>query len=154
MQQYAAGKGISDISKQEKRNRETVSKIVHGPEMQEHVRALRERWFGLGHVAVDAVRHALTEEKDGRLGFQVAESMGVVPSPAERQSMIASLAILETDEETEVKKIAANLLIGAIERHAYFGMPLPELEKDLEQEGGRINYETGKVELIEKKTTK
>jgi hypothetical protein len=87
LQKYVEGKSITDISKEEGRNRETVAKIVRGTEMEEYVRTMRERWFGLGQDAISAVEHALTEQKDGRLGFQLLESIGVIPSPEERRSL-------------------------------------------------------------------
>jgi len=91
LQDYAAGKSITDISKQEKRNRQTVGKIVHGPEMAAHVQTLRERWYGLGPDAISAVEDALTNQKDGRLAFQFLASIGVVPSPAERETTAGSV---------------------------------------------------------------
>jgi hypothetical protein len=87
LQKYVEGKSITDISKEEGRNRETVAKIVRGTEMEEYVRTMRERWFGLGQDAISAVEHALTEQKDGRLGFQLLDSIGVIPSPEERRSL-------------------------------------------------------------------
>jgi hypothetical protein len=84
LQKYAAGKSIVAISSEERRNRETVTRIVHGPEMQQFVRAMREEFCGLGSDAIDAVRVALRENKDGKLGLQVLQSLGVILSPAER----------------------------------------------------------------------
>ena len=86
LQKYVEGKSITDISQEEGRNRETVAKIVRGIEMEEYVRTMRERWFRLGLHAISAVEHQLTEQKDGRLGFQLLESIGVIPSPEERRS--------------------------------------------------------------------
>jgi len=41
---------------------------------------------------------------------------------------------------------------GAIARCAAYGIRMPELEGDLKKVGGRINYETGKVEPTDKKS--
>ena len=146
-------KSITDISKNVNRNRETVAKIVHGPEIQALVSALRERLYNLGSHAIDAVDHAITVQKDGRLAFQVLSSLGVIPSPAERQPLIAPRPETETDEATRVKKIYADLTEMAVEAGLVYGVPLPQLEADLKKVGGRLNYERGKLEPIEEGTT-
>lgn len=150
LQKYVAGKSISDISKEENRNRETVSKIVRGPEMQEYLRTMRERWFGLGPDAISAVEHALTEQKDGRLGFQLLSSIGVIPSPEERKLLTIPPLETESDEKAGIKRIMALLIEYMIERANMFGLRHPELDEDLRKAGGRINYETGKIEPLKK----
>ena len=154
---YVKGKSIVDISKEEQRNRETVSKIVRGPEMQEFVRAMRERFYALGGDAISAIQHALQKENDGRLGFQVLESIGIIPSTEERQLLAASLAATGSDEEVEeagVKRYLGLMIEHAIEVASMYGRRCPELDADLEKLGGRINYETGKIEPVEKKIAK
>jgi hypothetical protein len=153
LQKYVEGKSVKDISKEEGRNRETVGRIVHGPEMQQHVRAMRERWFGLAPAAISAVRHALTKQKDGRLGFQLLSSIGVIPSPEERQTLTISEVQTEGDEDARAKKIMADLIEMAFERARVFGFRQEKLEEDLEQVGGKINSEAGKIEPLDKKTT-
>ncbi len=151
---YITGKSITDISKEEERNRETVARIVHGPEMQEYVRTMRERFYGLGGDAISAIQHTLQQENDGRLGFQVLASIGVIPSPEERQLLAASLAATGSDEEAEeagVKRYLGLMMEHAIEVNSLFGRRCPELDADLEKVGGRINYETGKIEPLKKK---
>lgn len=118
---------------------------MHGPEVQAEVRALRERWFGLGSDAIDAVDHALTEKKDGRLGFQVLASIGVVPSPAERQWLTPPPP---TDEEAEINKIAVALAKGSIERHRFFGMPLLGEDERIQRQVREANKETAKNEPL------
>jgi hypothetical protein len=153
LQKYVTGKkSIKDISKEEGRNRETVAKIVRGPEMQEYVRTMRERWFGLGTDAMSAVEHALTEQKDGRLGFQLLASIGVIPSPEERRSLAIPLTETESDEQAELKRITGLFLENMIERAAFYRYREPILEEDLRKAGGRANYETGKIEPLKKET--
>lgn len=128
-----------------------MSKIVHGPEMEEYVRTVRERLYGLGHDAISAVQHALTVQRDGRLAFQLLASLGVVPSPEERQFLAARQAVAEESADERVKKIMADLFDGILDRVRNYGMRAPELEKELEKVGGRINYETGTIEPLEEK---
>jgi hypothetical protein len=152
LQKYIMGQSITSVSKQERRNRETVGKIVRGPEMQNLVRAMRERLFRLGPDAISAVQHALTEQNDGRLGFQLLSSIGVIPSPEEKKLLTVPPVRTGNDGDAQVKNIMAALIESAIERASIFGYREPELEKDLSIIGGRINYETGKIEPLEKKT--
>src|SRR6266852_715520 len=152
LQKHITGKSIIAISKEEHRNRETVSKIVHGPEMQNLVREMRERLFGLAPDAISAVEHALAEQKDGRLAFQLLSSIGVIPSPEEKALLIVQQTETVTDEDAGVKKIMANFINITIERGKIYGCPMPELEEELKEVSGRINYETGKIEPLKKKT--
>jgi hypothetical protein len=104
LQKFVSGKSIVEISSEENRNRETISKIVRGPEMEEFVRTMRERFYGLGLDAISAVRHSLREQNDGRLGFQLLASIGVIPSPEERsywQRVSARRKIARTKESRE-----------------------------------------------------
>ena len=151
LQKYVNGESIIDISKEEQRNRETVSKIVRGPEMQEHVRAMRERWFGLALDAISAVEHALREQKDGRLGFQLLTSIGVIPSLEERKLLTVPREETESDFAEGVKRVLAAMIQHCVDMDHAFNMHDPELEKDLAKIGARINYETGKIEPLEKK---
>lgn len=153
LQKHVAGKSITEISKEEHRNRETVSKIVRGPEMQEFVREMRERLFGLASDAISAVQDALTEQKDGRLAFQFLVSIGVVPSPEERQSLVlaARQAAAGDGEDDRRKSTLAQLFEVIFARERDFGFRNP-IEVDLEKVGVRINHETGKFEPLEKKT--
>jgi hypothetical protein len=151
LEKYIAGKSLKDIGKEESRNRETVARIVHGPEMQQHVRAMRERWFGLAPAAISAVQHALTEQKDGRLGFQLLFSIGVIPTPEERQTLTVSELQTGLNEDARVKKIMADLIEVTIERARLFGFRDEKLEEDLKHVGGQINYASGALEPLGKK---
>jgi hypothetical protein len=147
LHKFTAGKSIKDISSEENRNRETVSKIVHGPEMQTLVHAMRKKWIGLGSDAINAVQHALTDQKDGRLGFQVLSTIGVIPSPEETK--LLATPPLEP-EEARVKKQVMYLVEETIERGHIYGMELPEYDALLKRISCRINYTTGKIDPIKK----
>jgi hypothetical protein len=153
LQKHVTGKSIKVISEEEGRNRETVSKIVRGPEMQEYLRTMRERLLSLGTDAISAVEHALKEQKDGRLGFQLLASTGVIPSPEERRFLAIPLVETESAVEAEEKRIFGLMFDQAIKQASYFGYRLTEKEEEaVRKAGGRINYETGKIEPLKKET--
>src|SRR5882724_6165650 len=58
MQRFVAGQSMRQISREEGRARETITKIVRSDEMQIFVQQMRERFYGLGTDALDAVRHS------------------------------------------------------------------------------------------------
>jgi hypothetical protein len=120
--------------------------------MQAHVRALRESWYGLGPHAIDAVDHALTKKRDGRLGFQVLSSLGVIPSPEERGLLTAALAEQPSDEDLRVWKIVVGLTQIAVEAKCVYGIPDPQLEAYLKRVGGKIDEQLQRIVPIEKKT--
>jgi hypothetical protein len=93
MQRYVSGESIRRIAREEQRDRATVTKIVRSDEMNAFVQKLREEYYGLGFEAMDAVRHALRIQKDGRLGHQLLEDIGVIPSAEERCAMAAEETI-------------------------------------------------------------
>lgn len=147
MEKYVSGESVVQISREEGRNRETVTRIVHCSEMQQFVRAKREQLYGLGECAIAALEHALNEQKDGRLAFQLLLHIGVFPSGRERE-LLAQQPAIEGSHQEKVKKIMSGLIEGVIARAAAYGMREPELEEDLKKVGGKINYETGKVEPL------
>ena len=74
---YMAGVSKMQIARAEGIDRATVGAIVREPDVQDHIRALRERYYAVGDAAIDAIIAALTEKKDGHLGQRVLEAMGV-----------------------------------------------------------------------------
>jgi hypothetical protein len=69
MQQYIEGKSIRQISRDEQRDRATVTKIVRSDEMQGFVQRMRERFYGFAFDAMDAVEHSLKQQNDVRLAY-------------------------------------------------------------------------------------
>ena len=60
LQRFIVGQSIREISREEGRARETVTKIVRSDQMQSYVQAMREHFYGLGGDALAAVQHALS----------------------------------------------------------------------------------------------
>jgi hypothetical protein len=149
LQKFAAGKSVVEIAKEEARDRGTISRITRGPEMEEFVTAMRTRFYSMGCDAMNAIQHTLRNDKDGRLGFQILASIGVIPSERERERLAARRSMEDTSYGDGVKKIMSGLIEGIVARAAAFDMPVPELEEDLKRAGGRINRSTGRIEPID-----
>jgi hypothetical protein len=120
--------------------------------VDDYICRLKERFYGLGDDALNAVQHAVREQGDARLAYQLLQDIGIVPSREERNSAAMQQSVAEHDEEAEVNKMMGRLIQAAVERARVFGTRCPELEADLEKVGGRINYETGMIEPIKAKS--
>src|ERR1700722_12453769 len=95
VQRHIAGQSIRQISREENRDRQTVTKIVRSEEMLKYVCSLRQRLYGLGEDALHAVENALCEQKDARLGYRLLMDIGVVPHPMERQPIRANEEVFD-----------------------------------------------------------
>jgi hypothetical protein len=138
MQKYVAGESLLQIGREEHRDRDTVARIVKSEEMQEFIRQMREQFYGLAGDAIAAVRYALQNDKDGRLGFQLLTTMGVIPSEAER-SALAPTQDAEDAEEAAVATQASQLAYIMINRAKIFGQPLPHVEEVEPTQEGQPN---------------
>jgi hypothetical protein len=145
-QKYVAGKSVAQISREEGRNRETVTRIVTSDEMRAHVKRLREEYLGLGDAALSALRHALEKGKDGKLAYRVLKDSGVVPRESE---LMQILATEESTQGSQFGRIAAQLLLTAIERGRTFGYDVPEAEDLLKKAGYRVDAQLKLVPLNE-----
>ena len=76
------------IAREEKRDRETIRRVLKTGDVQLYVKMLRVQFIALGLDAVDAVQHQLSTGKDGRLGMEILTHIGVVPSQRERHNML------------------------------------------------------------------
>src|ERR1019366_6741193 len=122
LQRYITGESIREISREEGRARQTVTKIVRSDQMQSYVQAMREHFYGLGDDALAAVQHALQQQKDAQLAYRLLIDIGVVPS-AEQRHLIAMRA---TGTLPEGYSPAFMTLARAIyEKAQLFKMPLP-----------------------------
>lgn len=85
---FISGQSIRKIAREEHRDRETVRRIVQGPDVWEKVVLLRAQFFDVGADALDAVQHQLREGKDGRLGLEILRDVGAVPSKRELYNIL------------------------------------------------------------------
>jgi hypothetical protein len=88
IEKFISGQSIRKIAREEKRDRDTVKRLVQSDEVREYVLKLRAEFYGLGSDAVDAVQHQLRQEKNGRLGLEILKGIGVVPSKRESDDLI------------------------------------------------------------------
>jgi len=84
---HLLGQSQREISRTEALDRGTVSRIVASDETARQVTQMRERLYGLGQLALEAVERAV-RNGDGRLAYQILRDIAVVPSLEERQSVL------------------------------------------------------------------
>jgi Helix-turn-helix domain len=81
---YVEGESLRQIAAQEGRARQTITKIVRSPEMQEHMQKLRGKLCGFLDDLVDTVYTECVNKKaqtgDARLAYQLLKHFGVIPS--------------------------------------------------------------------------
>ena len=151
MQRYISGESLRKIAQEEHRDRATISKIVRGPEVHQYIEELRARFFGAMEIAMETLLEELRDPDSrtrGGLAFEILKHGGVVPSERERELLAARRSMEPANHDDGVKRIMASLIEGIVARAAAFDMPVPELEEELKRAGGRINYETGKIEPL------
>ena len=146
---YVGGASVRQIAKVERRDRATVSTIVKCEQMESYVQDMKERCAGLASVAMDTLEHALVIEKDSRLAYQLLRDVGVIPSLDDRRLATIPAAAVEQDKDAGVKKVMAGLAEIAFQRAHAYGTPLGQMEEDLEKAGGRLDQETGTINVIE-----
>jgi hypothetical protein len=137
LQKFVAGKNITQIAREESRNRESVARIVNGDEIRELVKRMRAELYGLAFDAIVAIRHALREEKDGRIGYRLLMDIGAIPLPAEAEANAVQAIQPQPEELTPYERAIAQDKSGQInrtglgfaraveERAAIFGLSLP-----------------------------
>lgn len=158
IQKYVEGKSVSQIGREEGRNRETITKIVNGEEVIELVQTMRAQLYGLAPDAIAAVRRALQDEKDGRLGYKILMDIGAAPPPEEARGNAIQAGQPEQEELTPFERASAqdgtgkiNRIQLALARHAeniasiYGGPPLPTPDEMLHNHtiAALINEMTG-----------
>jgi hypothetical protein len=66
----------------------------------------------------------------GWLAFEMLQAGGVIPENDQKVKLELPLQQPEPDsEQAAIKRIAVALVQGAIERHRFFGLPLPEADE-------------------------
>src|SRR5271155_4680525 len=86
-QRYLDGQNKSEIAREEKCDRETVTRIVQFPEVQNFIARAQQEFFGLIPDAMAAVRHALRVENNPTIGLTVLERTGVTAYRGERMQL-------------------------------------------------------------------
>lgn len=141
IQRFVAGESVRAIAKVERRDRATVTRIVNSDEVKKIVQLMRSQVYGMAGDALDAVRHALREQKDARVGYQLLRDIGAVPRFAEAESNAIQAQQPEPDDLTPYEQAAAQdetgrinpILLGLIriaqERSAAFGLTMPTLDE-------------------------
>lgn len=119
IQRYIGGQSIRQISRDEKRDRATVTKIVRSDEMQVFVQKMRERFYGLAFDAMNAVEHSLRQQNDARLGYRILTDIGIVPSVGERYSIAGQPPDIDKSTMTPLELAMAEGEDGRINRVAY-----------------------------------
>ena len=133
-ERHILGQSQREIARAEGRSRPTIAKIVKSEEMQAYVRHMRERYYGLGFDALDAVQHALQFRKDGQLGRQLLVDIGVAPSPGEIYAIASQpdkatltpfeIAVAE-DDDGQINRVAYGTACAMEESARCFGTSLP-----------------------------
>jgi hypothetical protein len=138
MQRFVGGSSIREIARAEQRDRATVTKIVRSDEMNAVVQKMREKYYGLGFDALDAVQHTLQVQKDGRLGRQLLVDIGVAPNPAEifaiasqpDKAMLTPFEIaVAEDENGQINRVGYGMACALEEAERCYGIPMPTPEE-------------------------
>jgi hypothetical protein len=128
-QRYIAGENQTQIARLEKCDRETVSRIVRSSEMAEYIERMKEEFRGLAPDALRVLRHALQEQKDARIAYELLRDIGVIPRKGEASQLPA------TTPEGGMSRQAIMVANVLLEAHENFGVDLPHaVEKALAEE--------------------
>jgi hypothetical protein len=120
-QRYIAGENKSAIAKAEGCDRETVTRIVKFPEVQQFIAQMQQEFFGLVPDAMEAVRHALKVEKNPAVAYRVLEATGVAPHQGQLLQAPTTTTPEDERQERQIRGMAACIL----ESHRNFGVDLP-----------------------------
>src|SRR5579859_5995498 len=149
-QKYITGKGISEISREEGRNRETVARIVRSDEVRANVLHMREGFYGLMESSLATVRHAVEREKNPHVAYKILNDSGVIPAPAERAKIFEEQKTPK-DRQESVYRIMANLVSYGTLNCRHFGIDTSAEDAILARAGGRVD-ENGEIVPIETST--
>jgi hypothetical protein len=119
-QRYLNGQNKTEIAREEHCDRETVTRIVQFPEVQNYIAQAQQELFGLIPDAMAAVRHALQVDKNPMLGLAILERTGVTAYRGERMQLPATTAS-ESGYERQARLVASVML----EARDRMGVELP-----------------------------
>jgi hypothetical protein len=119
-QRYLNGQNKTEIAREEKCDRETVTRVVQFPEVQNFIAQAQQEFFGLIPDAMAAVRHALRVEKNSVIAMTILERTGVTAYRGERMQL-SETTVSESGFERQARLVAAVLL----EARDRMGVELP-----------------------------
>lgn len=123
VEKYMQGMSIRRIAEDEDRARQTVTKIVRAPEVQNYIEKLREQVIALGDEMLNSVRYALRNELHGQLGYQMLKDIGVIQAAQVRCNDQSYTPEERHQKLTEEWTRRLNLI--ALEKSAVYGTTLP-----------------------------
>jgi hypothetical protein len=147
VKRFISGQSLRSISRDERRGRATVARIVDCSEVQKYVKDLKATYYGLGGEALDAVRRAIRVGTDGKIAYQLLADIGVVPNQDDRQRLSAD-AVTDDEETRVLLNIGQLIQAGAYRTTAYGMSPGAQVEEVIAMAGGAINRKTGAIEPI------
>jgi transposase len=128
---YLEGQSSREIARAENCGRNTVSKIVKAPELQEHLQRIRERIWGMADSAADVVLEAIVEKRDVRISYELLRDIGVLPRASQIVQQPAQLAVTREERDDWQTRAIASVIA---ERRRVFGIELPnEMQQALDQ---------------------
>jgi hypothetical protein len=132
---FISGENISKIAREEGRHWDTVARIVKEKDVAEYVRDVRERFYGaLEEMLSAAIDYAKTGKDGGWLAYEMLKDGGVIPDEKMLQQMLAAPQPAPGEKgDSAAKRIAVALVEDAIQRHPFFGLPLPEADEAEEE---------------------
>jgi hypothetical protein len=83
-QLYFEGHSLCEISRRTHRARQTVTKIVRAPDIQDTIQEMRAALLAESGDWVESLSRAVRHEMDGKLAFKLARAFGAIPSPARK----------------------------------------------------------------------
>jgi hypothetical protein len=133
MQRYISGQSLRKIAESEHRDRATIAKIVKSPEVAGYIEALREKFYGALEIAMDSLLDELRNPNSRARGWSAFEALkngGVIPNTSQLMELESRTPSPDPDsEQAAIKRMAVDLVEGALVRQRYFGIPLPEADE-------------------------
>ena len=128
---YLEGQSAREIARAENCGRNTVSKIVKAPELQEHLQRIRERIWGMADDAADVVLEAIVQKRDVRISYELLRDIGVLPRASQIVQQPTQLALTREERDDWQTRAIASVIA---ERRRVFGIELPgEMQEALDQ---------------------
>jgi hypothetical protein len=127
-QRYLDGESIDRIARETGHTWRTISKIVRVKRLNQHIEMLREKLYGqMDEILLACVIQA--KIGDGTLAYRLLVDAGVIPQLGKKTVDMNVSKVPPESEDDIVHDIARELIEGAVERHKFFNMPLPEFDE-------------------------